>query len=341
MADAKSPTDSGSERVSVEVRDRARELWTQGVAASEAGDFQGALDAFQRAYSLIPHPATLRNLGLMELETGRFVDAARHLAAYLQSGLTDSPEVVRGIEEKLESAERMVGRLVLRIRPRRSVVIVDGEQVPESLRQDTWHVSPGRHIVEARLEGGRSATREVVVPVAESREVAIDLSAPPKNTRVRAARRRSAPPVPEPSKSESEPNWSEAKFWTVVGTSSLALASLGVGIYGSIRFETLSDDADALRADARRSLDGANPCASEAGAAARVCTRLENTTDHKDQAGLMANLGWIGAGVFGVTAAATWLLWPDQPASAAQGGSPLFAVWGGPGEAGAALSGSF
>ncbi len=336
-------------RATEEARREARERWHEGIEASSAGDYERARSAFQRAYALIPHPATLRNLGLMELETGRFVDAARHLAAYLASNSDsgDKPDVLAAIEEKLKSAERMVGRLVLRIAPIDAVVTVDGERVPSALRDDTWYVAPGSHFVEVHRNGIELVGKEVTVPVAEARVVAIDFASPlPASAPVvagpsrrsdagAAARQPGEPPAVESA------SWRGPRLWAVVGGSVLTAGSLASAVYGGVRVNTLEDEADALRAEARESLGDENPCGRDGVSDAGVCRKLKATTDDRDRAALIANVGWIGVGVFGAATAAACLFWPWGDGDVARGSIPTVRPWTQEGAHGAVLMGRF
>ena len=64
---------------SIEDQTRARELFEQGVEAARAEDFGAAIEAFEESYALYPHPGTLLNLGLYQLQAGQRVDAYRTL----------------------------------------------------------------------------------------------------------------------------------------------------------------------------------------------------------------------------------------------------------------------
>ena len=56
----------------------ARELFQQGIAQYDAGNYEAAAASFAKAYEMKPHPAVLRNLALSELMQGKRADACTH-----------------------------------------------------------------------------------------------------------------------------------------------------------------------------------------------------------------------------------------------------------------------
>jgi tetratricopeptide (TPR) repeat protein len=61
-----------------ETRLAARELFQQGIASYDAGNYEEAAAHFAKAYEMKPHPAVLRNLALSELMLGRHAEACTH-----------------------------------------------------------------------------------------------------------------------------------------------------------------------------------------------------------------------------------------------------------------------
>jgi tetratricopeptide (TPR) repeat protein len=76
--------------------DRARALFGQGRVAFDDGDFETALDRFQRAYQESPRPALLYNLGLCHDRLRRDDDALR---AYREFVASTAPSRERSIAQ--------------------------------------------------------------------------------------------------------------------------------------------------------------------------------------------------------------------------------------------------
>lgn len=343
---AHSPVDSEYVEISPGVRAQARQRWNEGIAASDAGDFEVARAAFYQAYALIPHPATLRNLGLMELETGRFVDAARHLSEFLESGLVHSPELEEGIDEKLRDAERMVARLVIVVSPSDAVITVDGSRVPFPLRANTWHVAPGKHVVEARLHSVEVRTQEVEILASKMQEVRFDFSSPASPSEAPAPTAillpvRAALPSPDQKFRSTQMVWPQAKQWAVIGGGVLTMISAGAVVGGAIKVKLITNDADELRAEARSTLGGQNPCSGDARDSEEICRKLTAKMDDSARAALVANIGLLGVGVFGTATVAAWLLWPNESPSVSTLSFRNLDIWASQGGGGWTLQGQF
>jgi len=72
----------------------ARRYFVEGLQAAEAERYEAALEAFQRAYDIHPHPSVLYNIGRAHLDLGRTEEALRYfqmfrIAAPEQASLVD------------------------------------------------------------------------------------------------------------------------------------------------------------------------------------------------------------------------------------------------------------
>lgn len=71
---------------------RARDLFTRGVAAYEAGRLDEAADLLARADTLVPSAALAYNLGRVNERMGRVQDAVRFYRRYLRDAAPDATE---------------------------------------------------------------------------------------------------------------------------------------------------------------------------------------------------------------------------------------------------------
>jgi hypothetical protein len=92
---------------------QARARWEEGRKAFDAGQYEKAHVAFRQAYSTLPHPAFLQNLGETELRIGRNVEAARHFAVYLRDGSDLADAQRRLATESLKKAAERLGAIVV------------------------------------------------------------------------------------------------------------------------------------------------------------------------------------------------------------------------------------
>ncbi len=293
----------------------ARRRWDEGLQAASEGNFELAVAAFRQSYSLVPHVETLRNLGLAELEVGDFVQAAQHLSKYLAVKSDLSEENREELESELTNAERMVGRLDLDVTPSDAVLQIDGVRVEPPLTGRAWYVEPGRHRILARMPGAQPIEQEVELGAGQQKPVAIALIVSrPTEEELAAAKERPA------AGDQRAERWPELKRWVVVGGGALTVLSLGLGFYGEAALSTASADVRTAQADAWEAAgvrDARYPCQSPSGAALDACRDLRDATEDERRAAWIANVGWIGAGVFGAATVAAWLFWPDEDAATA------------------------
>ncbi len=121
-----------------------------------AGKYDAARMAFERASKLKPSSRVTYNLGLAELQTGRFVDAARHIAEHVRQ----TPQPTREEREALAKAERYVAHLVLRANVDGARVYVDDEPLGRTpVVIQPVYVLAGRRKIRATLEGFAELTR--------------------------------------------------------------------------------------------------------------------------------------------------------------------------------------
>src|SRR5215212_6726576 len=86
---------------STAIDDKARELFLEGVKATEKGQWARAHAAFLAAWSLKQHYQIAGNLGTAEAKLGKWRDAATHLSMYLR-------EAPKAKVEERKSAEALL-----------------------------------------------------------------------------------------------------------------------------------------------------------------------------------------------------------------------------------------
>lgn len=139
---------------------KARELWYRGVDAFRNGRYEEARQAFAECYALMPKSDVLRNLSISELQSGHYVDAARHLTVLL-SGV-DLPANVR--EEatlRLQQAEAQVGRLNVNVDVPGATVAIDGQPVGHTPLDGPWYIEPGQHEITISKPGYPRDSRQI------------------------------------------------------------------------------------------------------------------------------------------------------------------------------------
>lgn len=298
----------------------ARRRFQEGVAAVDAGNYEAARIAFQQAYALKPHPAVLRNLGQAELKTGRYLEAARHLAVFLRDTTYGSPAEREVAGRSLATAEAQVGRMVIEVDVPGADVTVDGETAGRSPVTDPFYAEPGERVVRIRKDGYEPYERAVLIEAGRSMQVKITLEAAPVPTpaasfsRVTGSRAASltdgadsipgalGPPPPglaPPSESKSG-----VRTFALAATGGLALVAASVWIGFTLKGASLDNDASDLlsRVTAMHPMTGCQT-------ADPLCDELRDVSDRRARANTVALVGGIATGAF-AAAFATILLWP-------------------------------
>ena len=296
----------------------ARKRFQEGIAAADAGNFEGARVAFQQAYALKPHASVLLNLGQAEVRTGHFLEAARHLANYLRDSSYGKPADRKVAQAALVDAESKVGKLVLEIDVDGAEATVDGELSGHSpTGADPFYVEAGQRKLHVKKDGyedfeqqlaldaGRTthfsvvlkrlaASRAAVQPAAQEAPHAVEPTPTPAATVVEE------PNVPPPSAAEeSRPSRQGVRPRTIVlvGGAVITGVALGVGVVSAIRGSSFGIQADDIRGSLK--MYGATPC-SDGGAHPQSCNDSYDRLEARNRANALAtgmvHRGRIGGG---------------------------------------------
>lgn len=138
--------------VPTDPRSEAAAAFATGEAAYRRGDYEMAADRFARAYALVPHPATLYNLGLAQSRSGDAVAAWRTFDRLSKEATTE-----RERREAAAARDRLLPRVaIVRIEaPSGGSVCFDGDRVDLAGPRDVVVTEPGPH----RLHAGGAVTR--------------------------------------------------------------------------------------------------------------------------------------------------------------------------------------
>ncbi|MGA2449854.1 MAG: hypothetical protein ABTD50_14335 [Polyangiaceae bacterium] len=137
----------------------------QGGALYQARDYEGARQAFARAYDLEPSAGTLFDLALAELQSGRSADSGRHLRAYLgrSDAQADKSEAIR--TRWLPQAQARVAHVRIQACPGVEI-LADGVRIGITPTDDL-DIDGGQHTLVAR-KGQWSQKVTVIVRAGDS-----------------------------------------------------------------------------------------------------------------------------------------------------------------------------
>ncbi|MBI2892823.1 MAG: tetratricopeptide repeat protein [Deltaproteobacteria bacterium] len=227
----------------------ARAAFDRGTRRFQAGRYEQALEAFREAYEARPHPAVLFNIASCLDKLGRPVEAVTEYQRYLRlRGDEVEPARRADVEEALARLRRRVAFLAITPPSPDAAVTVDGAEV--ELGEDPVVVSSGRHTIESRAAGGRTATAEVDVVSGESLEVRLRLPERAADTGGHDRRTDQHAPRPEtPGPRDEGSGWSPTLRW--VGLAATAAFAGGLVFTGvralSLNSEYENDPSPELR----------------------------------------------------------------------------------------------
>lgn len=166
---------AGTPRIA-HAQDESADVHVQrGVEAAQAGQWEEARVAFERAYVLEPRPPILLNLAGAESRTGRLVAAANHYRLFLELATERRyADARRAARATLEQIETRIAHLLLRIEDRRRTDRVEVNGRPWSGSDDV-PVDPGAY--DVRLVRGERTIARASGSVAEGETLEVVLTA--------------------------------------------------------------------------------------------------------------------------------------------------------------------
>jgi len=171
--------------VSAEARAEARKLAAEGSDAFEAGQFQHALELFDRAASIVEAPTialmqarTLAELGRLAAAAERYTAAQRSVpadegnAAFRSAAETAAKEL-----SNLKPRVPMLRIKLVGVEPGAAAVTIDGNLVPPEAVSADQLLDPGPHSVEVRTATGTAAARAVTLKEGAREELVFSFEA--------------------------------------------------------------------------------------------------------------------------------------------------------------------
>jgi hypothetical protein len=306
--------------------DVGRKRFTEGVAALKNGKYEAARVSFQQSYALKPAPAALRNLAATELKTGRYLEAARHFTTYLKTTKPSEIDRPAVVQQGLAEAKSHCGMLLVETSVPGADIGVDGENIGRTpLEADPWLVTPGEHVVTARLEGYEDHSERHPVEAGRILRISIALRphgliaetrlAPEVTTSAPAETPPSAPvngtaPIPTETHAtqtvspfpENAPRVGVAPI--VIG-GVITIAGLAAGIAYSAASRSSGQQRDTVLAG----IPGPSPKCGSMTPFAAACDEALDLGDRADAQRNLATAGFVVAGAAGAATLVYWL-WP-------------------------------
>lgn len=156
----------------------ARALFTQGQAAYETGDYQTAVDLWERAYGLDARPLLQYNLAQAYERLGQLDRAVTAYRLYVEH-TPGEDERARNARARILSLEARVGQTSINLTggPEGAQITIDGEDRGRLPHPDALHVDPGNHRVVIRADGYEDFVSSVAVSAGQQAALSVEMRA--------------------------------------------------------------------------------------------------------------------------------------------------------------------
>jgi hypothetical protein len=222
------PREAGAADASPQDKQRARQLYQQGVKAARQKHLQMAVRLLKQAYRHWKRPKIQRSLALICLEMKDRLAAARHLRIYLR---TASAAQRRLLPAPLGQLLRQVGTIVVRVSRPGVTFWLDGRRPGHGPGEHV--VLPGRHTLELRSKSRVLVHEERDIKGGQTLRWAPGL---PAMKRIDPRRR------PRPGGKVRRPGRGRIHWGYFVTAASLAVAAGAALIYTGVKTLELEDE---------------------------------------------------------------------------------------------------
>jgi hypothetical protein len=336
-----------------DTRQQAKALFESGVQFYDKGEYAKALQAFQEAYRLHPHPVVRVNMANCYDRMNKPIEAIFHFERFLEESEDDVKPAKRNeVTAALKRLRRKVGQVQLRVVPDGVSIRIDDAEKRQSPVVEPLLLVAGEHFIEARLEGYRPVRRSINVAGGDITEISITMQTAEDGAAAPAAVAGSTPgsaapaagagepsealveelaggPEPQPVEAEREPiQPAEGRDSLSKGTPVLIAGAATV----ALAVATTVTGVMALAADADYDFLSEKSYLTDA-----ERTDAEQTAARADDLALASDI-LLGATAVGAAVTIYLLLSKERPPDAS--GSASTSAWMGPGGAGIALTGS-
>ena len=277
---------------------RASDLRKKANALASKGDLEGALVAYKASLELDETCGAAANLGALELQLGKYRDAAEHLSLATQVCGHDGQDLnlAKTLAERLGQATANVGTIKIHLGVDNASACVDGREV-DMLDSQATYVEPGAHTVSVTCKGSAVDQKTVTVSAGAIVEVELGPSAPAPTLPRTAFHSIPTPEAPTPP----------TKSLAVLVTGASAAAT---GVALGIGFTLAANDKYSQGMAARNALVAqSGPAACGVQGNALPCASLRGVWQDQDTFSNTALWSFIAAGAVAV-GTVTYAVWP-------------------------------
>jgi hypothetical protein len=267
-------------------------------AAGDRDDWQTAYNLMLEAWQRRQASDIAVNLAYIEIELGKFRDAAEHLAYGLRNFPADAdPELLRLNRERLVHAKQQVVTLAVSAKPANARVSLNGKPlgIASELPPEIF-VEPGAINITADLEGHQPKTERLAGAAGQelSAKIVLEPIASDEPATINA-------PLVTPPPEDVHTERSLVPVYVGVGATAVGLGLVAVFALGK---SSAGDDIEQLRSSL-----GFQPNACVGGSAPPACNDLQDAVDSHDRNATALEISAVATAAIGLGTVA-YLVWP-------------------------------
>jgi hypothetical protein len=163
-------TDQASEEASARFR--------RGLQLFDEGDYTLALVEFERAYQLAPNYRALYNIGLVDVQLGRYADASRRFEQYMRDGghgISDARKAE--VSNTLAELKLRTATVAITINAPNAEVTLDGKPLEGAKLHGQMLIDAGEHTLRATAPGFQPGYRTITLAGSDRISVRLQLVA--------------------------------------------------------------------------------------------------------------------------------------------------------------------
>ena len=160
---------------SSDARAEAADRFDRGIALFKQGDAAGALAEFRRVYQISPNVLVLYNIGLVDAQLGRSVDATDALSEVLAHPGTLSAARLELAKKTRDQEAARIAEVTVAVAVAGASIEIDGVEAARAPLDHPLRVAGGTHVVGAVAPGFAPLRKEITIASAEKQTLSLDL----------------------------------------------------------------------------------------------------------------------------------------------------------------------
>jgi len=156
-------------------RETARIQFERGVGLYESHNYAGALESFQEAYRLAPHPSVRVNMANCYEHLNRPIEALHHFERFLAESNNTPRAQRREVQAAIGRMRALVGEVRFAVAPDGATIVIDDAETRRAPVLEPVLMMSGSHTITVRMEGFTTATEQINIEGGDTQRVSIRL----------------------------------------------------------------------------------------------------------------------------------------------------------------------